>query len=56
LLSMLQNYYDLARKDRFEELFGHLLISTNPTPLHNQYFILKSYISHLNNTTCCGVE
>lgn len=41
LLSMLQNYYDLARKDRFEELFGHLLISTNPTPLHNQYFILK---------------
>lgn len=41
LLSMLQNYYDLARKDRFEELFGHLLISMNPTPLHNQYFILK---------------
>ena len=41
LLSMLQNYYDLARKERFEEIFGHLLIGRNPTPLHNQYFILK---------------
>lgn len=41
LLSMLENYYDVARKDRFEEIFGHLLIGRNPTPLHNQYFILK---------------
>lgn len=41
LLSMLQNYYDLARNERFEDLFGHLLIGRNPTPLHNQYFILK---------------
>ena len=41
LLSMLENYYDLARKDRFQELFGHLLIGKNPTPLHNKYFILK---------------
>ena len=41
LLSMLENYYDLARKDRFQDIFGHLLIGKNPTPLHNQYFILK---------------
>ncbi|MBC2693944.1 MAG: AAA family ATPase, partial [Desulfobacteraceae bacterium] len=41
LLSMLENYYDLARKERFHELFGHLLICKNPTPLHNKYFILK---------------
>ncbi len=41
LLSMLENYYDLARKDRFQDLFGHLLIGKNPTPSHNQYFILK---------------
>jgi hypothetical protein len=41
LLSMLENYYDLARKDRFQDLFGHLLIGKNPTPLRNQYFILK---------------
>ena len=41
LLSMLENYYDIARKDRFQELFGHLLIGKNPTSSHNQYFILK---------------
>jgi len=41
LLSMLENYYDIARKDRFQELFGHLLIGKNPTPSHNQYVILK---------------
>ena len=41
LLSMLENYYDLARKEKFQELFGHLLIGKNPTPLRNKYFILK---------------
>ncbi|MCP4353381.1 MAG: AAA family ATPase [Desulfobacterales bacterium] len=41
LLSMLANYYDAAREDQFRELFGHLKIGKNPTPLHNQYFILK---------------
>jgi hypothetical protein len=41
VLSMLENYYDIAKKDRFEELFGHLNIGKNPTPLHNKYFILK---------------
>jgi len=41
LLSMIENYYDIARKDRFQDIFGHLLIGKDPTPLHNQYFILK---------------
>jgi len=41
LLSMLENYYDVARKDRFQDIFGNLLIGRNPTPLHNKYFILK---------------
>ncbi len=41
LLSMLANYYDVARKDQFEEMFGNLRIGQNPTPLHNSYFILK---------------
>ncbi len=41
LLSMLENYYDVAKKDQFEALFGHLKIGKNPTPLHNSYFILK---------------
>jgi hypothetical protein len=41
LLSMLANYYDLAKADSFEKLFGHLHIGKNPTELHNKYFILK---------------
>ncbi|MDM8520692.1 AAA family ATPase [Anaerolineales bacterium HSG6] len=40
-LSVLENYYDLRKADEFERLFGHLAIGQNPTPLHNQYFILK---------------
>jgi len=40
-LSTLENYYDLARADDFEPLFGGLKIGQNPTPLHNHYFILK---------------
>ena len=40
-LSTLENYYDLARADDFEQLFGGLKIGENPTPLHNRYFILK---------------
>ena len=41
LLSMLENYYDLAKADQFEQLFGHLAIGQNPTPKRNQYFVLK---------------
>ena len=40
-LSTLENYYDLARAEDFERLFGGLKIGRNPTPLHNQYFVLK---------------
>ncbi len=40
LLSMLENYYDVAKAAEFERLFGHLAIGQNPTPLHNQYLIL----------------
>ena len=38
-LSTLENYYDLARADDFERLFGGLKIGRNPTPLRNRYFI-----------------
>ncbi len=41
LLSTLENYYDVKRADEFERLFGHLAIGKDPTPKHNQYFILK---------------
>lgn len=41
LLSMLENYYDLAKVDEFERLFGHLAIGRQPTPLHSRYFVMK---------------
>lgn len=41
LLSMLENYYDLNKADRFESLFGHLAIGKDPTAGHNRYFVLK---------------
>lgn len=42
-LSMLENYYDINKKEQFEELFGKLYIGQNPTPEHNTYLII-----HLN--------
>ena len=41
LLSVLEHYYDVNRAARFEALFGSLAIGQNPTPLHNQYFVMK---------------
>ena len=41
LLSTLENYYDVARADQFEQLFGPLAVGRNPTPRRNQYFVLK---------------
>jgi hypothetical protein len=40
LLSMLENYYDVAKADEFEKLFGDLAIGKNPTPKHNQYLVM----------------
>ena len=42
-LSMLEHYYDINKKDKFESLFGGLYIGKNPTPEHNTYLII-----HLN--------
>nr|VFJ52996.1 MAG: PD-(D/E)XK nuclease superfamily protein [Candidatus Kentron sp. DK]VFJ62009.1 MAG: PD-(D/E)XK nuclease superfamily protein [Candidatus Kentron sp. DK] len=40
VLSMLENYYDVAKSDAFQRLFGHLAIGQTPTPRHNQYFVM----------------
>lgn len=48
LLSMLENYYDVAKADKFEALFGRLAIGKNPTKLHNRYFVLKWDFSAVN--------
>ncbi|MCP4112172.1 MAG: AAA family ATPase [Desulfobacteraceae bacterium] len=52
LISMLKNYYDIAKSDEFERLFGHLTIGRNPTARHNQYFVMKwdfSAVSPIGN-------
>ena len=41
LLSILENYYDVNRAGEFEQLFGHLAIGQNPTPLRNQYLVMR---------------
>ena len=48
LLSMLEHYYDVNRADQFADLFGPLAIGRNPTPLHNQYLIMKWDFSLVN--------
>ena len=40
-LSILQYYYGVQYKNRFETLFGNLAIGQNPTPLRNSYLILR---------------
>lgn len=40
-LNMMELYYDVLRKDAFEELFGGLYVGRHPTEYRNQYFVLK---------------
>jgi hypothetical protein len=52
-MNRIPNYYDLALADRFEEVFGDLLIGSNPTEVHNKYFILEwnfSYVDSVGST------
>jgi hypothetical protein len=39
-ITMLEHYYDILYKDRFQELFGKYYIGKNPTPLANSYRVL----------------
>ena len=47
-LSILEHYYDINKKDEFEQLFGDTYIGKNPTPLKNTYPILKLNFSGLS--------
>ncbi len=48
-ISMLENYYDINKKDKFESIFGKLYIGQNPTPERNKYLII-----HLNFAIVVG--
>ena len=39
--SLLECYYDINRKDRFEELFGKTDIGSNPTPHKNSHLVMR---------------
>lgn len=41
LLSTLANYYDIAKADQFDELFGGLWIHEHPTAEKNKYLVLR---------------
>jgi len=51
LLSVLEHYYDVLRKDKFEQLFGKYYIGQNPTSLASSYRILNFNFSAINTDT-----
>ena len=48
--SMLENYYDVKKKDKFEKLYGETYIGKNPTKLKNSYYILKFNFSGIDTS------
>ena len=48
--SVLENYYDILKADKFEKLFGETYIGKNPTDLRNSYCILKFNFSGIDTT------
>ena len=48
--STLENYYDIKKSDKFDELFKNTYIGKNPTKLKNKYHILKFNFSGIDTT------
>ena len=48
--SVLENYYDIKKKEKFEELFKETYIGKKPTKLRNSYNILKFNFSGIDTT------
>ena len=46
--SVLENYYDILKVDKFEKLFGETYIGKNPTPRKNSYHILRFNFSEID--------
>ena len=49
--SMIENYYDIKKKEKFEKLYGETYIGKNPTELKNSYYILRFNFSGINTET-----
>ncbi len=48
LLTVLESYYDIARKDEFEFLFSGTYINDHPTPEKNSHMVLKFNFSQVS--------
>ena len=48
--STLENYYDIKKEGKFDELYGNTYIGKNPTKLKNSYYILKFNFSGIDTT------
>ena len=46
--SMLENYYDIKKEDKFEILFKETYIGKNPTKMKNSYYILRFNFSAID--------
>ena len=46
--SVLENYYDINKKDKFKKLFNNTYIGENPTQLKNSYYILRFNFSGID--------
>ena len=46
--SVLENYYDINKKDKFEKLFGDTYIGKKPTEAKNSYYILRFNFSGID--------
>ena len=49
--SVLENYYDIKKADKFEELYGKTYIGKNPTGNKNKYHILRFNFSGIDTST-----
>lgn len=48
--SILECYYDIARKEQFDFLFGDTDIGSNPTPLRNAFTVMRFSFSSVAST------
>ena len=49
--SVLENYYDVKKADKFEELYGNTYIGKNPTENKHKYHILRFNFSGIDTST-----
>ena len=50
-LSILHYYYAVEHKDKFDTLFGNLAIGQNPTPLRNNFMVLRMQFAGIDVET-----